>query len=175
VVRVVVPVLPVRRDPRLLGQDALRADEDVLELVAGAAPEVGVVLVRVDRRARLGLHLAHAGMVVDERRVALGVARRAWRLRSLVGAGEPVFLVEQVLALVAGAGAQRLDLVAVRILRDGEAADRGRAVRMRGAISTAPEPARLRPLPPSIIRGLRNPRPPRGDPWTQPTSQRHHM
>jgi hypothetical protein len=42
-------------------------------------------------------------VVVDERRVALRIARRAWRLRALVGAREPVLLVVEVLALVAGA------------------------------------------------------------------------
>ena len=43
VVRVVVPVLPVWRDPRLLGQETFAADEDVLELAARAAAEVGVI------------------------------------------------------------------------------------------------------------------------------------
>jgi len=44
--------------------------------------------------------------------LALGVARGAWRLRPLIGAGEPVLLVVKVLADVAGAGGARLDLVA---------------------------------------------------------------
>src|SRR5215467_2769001 len=107
-------MLAVGSDARLLGQDALAADEDVLELIARAAAEVGVVLAGIDRRAGRNLELAHAGLVVDELGLALGVARRAWRLRSLVGAGEPVLLVVKVLALVAGAGAERLDVVAVR-------------------------------------------------------------
>src|SRR5262249_22159480 len=77
------------------------------------------------------LDLAHAGLVVDEFGLALGVARRAWRLRSLVGAGEPVVLIIKVLALVAGAGAERPGLVAVGIVADGKRADRGRCVRTR--------------------------------------------
>jgi len=108
------------------------ADEDVLELVArGAAAEVGVVLVGVDRRARRALHLAHAGVVVDELRRALRTARRARRLWAHVGAGETVLLVVQVVALGAGAGSERPDLVAVGVVGDGEPADGDRPVGMR--------------------------------------------
>ena len=63
--------------------------------------------------------------------LALGVARGAWRLRPLIGAGEPVLLVIKVLALVAGAGAERPGLVAVGIVADGERADRRRCVGTR--------------------------------------------
>src|SRR5499427_10301811 len=103
----------------------------MLELAAGAAAEVGVVLVRVDDRTRLSLHLAHAGVVVDERRVALCIARRRRRLRPLVGAGHPVLLVVEILALVTGASPERPGLVAVGVVADGEGADRSGAVRMR--------------------------------------------
>ena len=88
----------------------------MLELVACPAAEVGVVLVGIDGGAGGSLDLAHAGMVVDEFGRALGGARRAWRLRSLVGAGQPVLLVVKVLALVAGAGSERPDLVALASL-----------------------------------------------------------
>src|SRR5262249_58129448 len=108
-VEVVVPVLAVGSDACLLGQDALRTDEDELELTARAAAEVGVVLVRVDHRRRLGLALAHADVVVDERRVALRIARRARHLRPLVGAGEAVLLAVEGLALVAGGGPPPVD------------------------------------------------------------------
>src|SRR5215470_8356378 len=96
----------------------------MLELAAGAAAEVGVVLVRIDRRRRLVLHLVHAGMVVDALRIALRIARRARRLRTLVGAGQPVLLVVEVLALVAGADDLRVDPVVIGIVGDGEGADR---------------------------------------------------
>jgi len=53
------------------------------------------------------------------------------RLRPLVGAGQTVLLVVKVLAFVAGAGAERLDLVAVEVVADREGADRRRPVGMR--------------------------------------------
>ncbi len=85
----------------------------------------------LDRRACGDLDLAHAGVVVDELGLALRVARWARRLRSLVGAGKPVLLVVEVLALVAGAGAERPGLVAVGVVADGEGADGRRRMRTR--------------------------------------------
>jgi len=129
----------------------------VLELVACPAAEVGVVLVGIDGGAGGSLDLAHAGMVVDEFGRALGGARRAWRLRSLVGAGQPVLLVVKVLALVAGAGAERPDLVAVGVVADGEGADRHRPVRMRSSgrrIAVGEVVARLRLHRAVLRRGL---------------------
>ena len=68
--------------------------------------------------------LAYAGMVVHEVDQASGIARRARHLRALVGAGQAVLLVEQVLADVAGLGVLRRDLVAVGVGGEVELADR---------------------------------------------------
>src|SRR6266446_879539 len=102
----------------------------MLELVARAAAEVGVELVRIDRRGCGGLNLALAGVVVDEVDQVVPDARRARHLRALVGAAEPVLLVEQVLVDVAGV--ERGDLVAVGVSGEAElAADRGGRMGMR--------------------------------------------
>jgi len=135
VVGVEVPMLPVRRQSRLFGQQPGTAEEDVLELVAGAAADVGEILVGVEGGAGGVLALARAGMVIDElgRARALLLAGRAGRRRALVDAGEAVLLVEGVVQDVGGSALLGADVVAVGVVGDVEGADGGRPMRARRA------------------------------------------
>src|SRR6266446_10674578 len=66
------------------------------------------------------------------------------RLLPVVGAGEPVLLVVEVLALGVGAGGEGFDLVAVGVVGDGEGADRGGPMGLLPAVGVVVVVADLR-------------------------------
>src|SRR5262249_9690526 len=93
--------------------------------------------------SRVDFRLAAIRMVEDD-----AFRQMTWRTQTrllpAVGAGEPVLLVVQVLALGVAAGGEGFGLVAVGVVADGEGADRGGPVGLRAAVGVGVVVADLR-------------------------------